>query len=86
MNLQEMISNIEYLSDEQTIYVEQPWNISSNTIAQSDDEMIEVYIDGKHYAYFLEVFIIRELITDLDDSLNIEDLIQRIIKYAVDDV
>lgn len=48
-------------------------------------EMIEVYIDGKQYAYFLEVFIIRELITDLDDSLNIEDLIQRIIKYAVDD-
>ncbi|MDF2791878.1 MAG: hypothetical protein K0S80_4980, partial [Neobacillus sp.] len=35
MSLQEMISNIEHISDEHTIYAEQPWDITSKAIALS---------------------------------------------------
>lgn len=84
-SLQEMISNIEYISDKQTIYVEQPWVITSKAIVLSDDEKMEVIIEDKCYSYFLEVFIIRDLMEDLDNSLNNRDLVLRIIQYAKND-
>lgn len=85
MSLQEVISNIEHISDEQTIYAEQPWGITSKAIALSDDGKIEVIIKDKCYNYFLEVFIIKELIEDLGNSLNSQDLVLRIIQYAIND-
>ena len=85
LSLQEMISNIEYISDEHTIYTEQPWGITSKAIALSNDEKMEVIIKDKCYSYFLEVFIIKELIEDLDDSLNNQELVFKIIQYAIND-
>lgn len=85
MSLQEVISNIEHISDEQTIYAEQPWGITSKAIALSDDEKMEVIIEDKCYSYFLEIFIIKELIEELGNSLNSQDLVLRIIQYAIND-
>lgn len=85
MPLQEMISNIEHISDEHTIYAEQPWDITSKALALSNDEKMEVFIKDTCYSYFLEVFIIKELIEDLDDSLNNQDLVFKIIQYAIND-
>ncbi|MFV5357718.1 hypothetical protein VXQ28_09850 [Acinetobacter oleivorans] len=84
-SLQEMISNIKHISDEHTIYVEQPWGITSKAIALSNDEKIEVIIKDKCYIYFLKVFIIKGLIEDLDDFLNNQELVFKIIQYAIND-
>ncbi|NUF85770.1 hypothetical protein, partial [Acinetobacter seifertii] len=67
------------------IYAEQPWDITSKAIALSNDETMEVIIKDKCYSYFLEVFIIKELIEDLDDSLNNQELVFKIIQYAIND-
>jgi len=46
---------------------------------------MEVIIKDKCYSYFLEVFIIKELIEDLDESLNNQELVFKIIQYAIND-
>ncbi len=46
---------------------------------------MEVFIKDTYYSYFLELFIIKELIEDLDDSLNNQDLVFKIIQYAIND-
>lgn len=83
--LQEVILNIKHISDEQTIYAEQPWDITSQAIALSDSDKMEIIIEDKYYSYFLEVFIIKELIEDLPNSISSQDLVFRIIEYAIND-
>ncbi|MBU0407034.1 hypothetical protein [Acinetobacter baumannii] len=73
------------MSDDQTIYAEQPWDITSQAIALSDSDKMEIIIEDKYYSYFLEVFIIKELIEDLPNSVSSQDLVFRIIEYAIND-
>lgn len=85
ISLQELILNIKHIFDEQTIYAEQPWDITSKAITLSDSDKMEILIEDKYYSYFLEVFIIKELIEDLANSLSTQDLVFRIIEYAIND-
>lgn len=89
MNLLEVLLNIEEYSDEETIYAVKDWTVASDTIVmvEPDDGALEFTVDRRVYSYFLEVFLIKELLSDLSEKneLPLEGKALRIIQYASND-
>ncbi|OJW76652.1 MAG: hypothetical protein BGO57_10325 [Sphingomonadales bacterium 63-6] len=83
MRLIELIAEASgWANDITTIYVEQPWSCEANAILVSPapDTTDPVKRDGRHYEYFIETFIARDVIEGLIGS--IEERCQRLISYA----
>lgn len=92
MNLLNIISNIKNFSDEYTIYAESPWTTLSDSIVieEPEDGAMKISDSDKVYEYFLEIFIVKDLLSDLSqipnfNKLTIEDQVNRIIEYAIND-
>ena len=87
MKLVDVIDEIKSLNSEATIWIESSKKHSANSVVQVADEK---ETGGKpdtvseSFEYFLEVFIVSELVDDLS-HLQGEALVNRIIDYAVDD-
>ncbi|RYV02162.1 hypothetical protein SOPP22_11405 [Shewanella sp. OPT22] len=87
MELDEAISKLEFLDSDATIWIDSSdsWSIKSRVCIA-----IEKETGGapgsvpKHFEYFLEVFLIVELATELD-SINKTSLTNRVIEYAKND-
>lgn len=87
MNLIETLNLINAKDDFDpimTVYAQRPWALSSEAIIvpQPEDGSIAP-IDGHNY--FLEVFIIKDWLVDLDCREVSEDTVNRIIQYATND-
>ncbi|WP_159990768.1 hypothetical protein [Pelistega ratti] len=83
MNLYEIIKNIDNYNVEDTIFSEEPWNIYSPSIVIHEDEnKPSTYV---HKKYFLEIFLVKELLDDLPKELSLEEKCNRIIHYAIND-
>jgi hypothetical protein len=77
MTLNEIIQNIDTFDPEHTIYIDEYWNPDSKAIVCYEPD------DGhapEGYEYFLEVFLVQEVIEDLGSSS-----VDRIIAYAQND-
>ncbi|MDC5297563.1 hypothetical protein OHW83_06775 [Acinetobacter baumannii] len=92
MNLLNIISNIKNFSDEYTIYAESPWTTLSDAIVveEPEDGAMKISDSDKVYEYFLEIFIVKDLLSDLSqissfNKLTVEDQVNRIIEYAIND-
>lgn len=89
MNLLEALSNIEAYSDEETIYTVKPWDVTSDVIfiVEPDDGALEITVNGQVYSYFLETFLVKDLLSDLSEKngLPLEGKALRIIQYASND-
>ncbi|MFW1956797.1 hypothetical protein ACG91D_14610 [Acinetobacter guillouiae] len=68
--------------------MEEPWAIEANIQIIPDDQSQTVLdINGKKYTYFLEIFIINELLEEFSEkNMTLEEKCQRIIEYAINDV
>lgn len=92
MNLLNIVSNIKNFSDEYTIYAESPWTILSDAIVieEPEDGAMKISDRDKAYEYFLEIFIVKDLLSGLSqipsfNKITIEDQVNRIIEYAIND-
>jgi hypothetical protein len=67
--------------------VEEPWAIEANIQIIPDDQSQTVQdINGKKYTYFLEIFIINELLEEFSvKNMTLEEKCRRIIEYAIND-
>lgn len=83
MKLYEIIKNIDSYNSEDTIYTEEPWSIDSLTLVVNEEKYDEQESFSK--TYFLEVFLVKELLNDLPRELPLEEKCKRIIYYAIND-
>lgn len=83
MNLYEIIKNIDSYSIEDTIYSEEPWSIYSPSLVINEEANSELTNQTKKY--FLEVFLVKELLDNLPSKLSLEQKCNRIIDYAIND-
>jgi len=81
--LNEINSRDDY-GDLMTIYTKKEWNEGSETIivSQPEDGSIEP-ING--HSYFLEVFIVKEWLEELNEREVSKATCDRIIQYAIND-
>ena len=89
MTLQELLLSRRSWTDEDTIYMVQPWSCKAEAIlsSESPDSTLSVIRSGKRYDYFLEGFIARDFIDALGASVADvgEEVCERLIRYAIDD-
>jgi len=88
MKLRELLRGRRDWSEDETIYVVEPWSGDANALLSSDtpDTTDPIVQAGKSYAYFLEGFIARDFLDDLDAPDDIgETACERLIRYAIDD-
>lgn len=88
MNLRELLRGRRDWSDDETIYVVEPWDGSAAALLSSAtlDTTGPIVQGGEFYAYFLEGFIARNFLDDLDAPDYVgEAACERLIRYAIDD-
>jgi hypothetical protein len=79
-----LINSKDDFDDLMTVYARKPWDIDSDAfiVPQPEDGSISP-VDGHNY--FLEVFIIKDWLEDLDSREVSEETCNRIIQYAIND-
>ncbi|MCF0265847.1 hypothetical protein KW868_15485 [Acinetobacter guillouiae] len=87
MDLIHCLQRIDQYSSEEILFVEEPWAIEANIQIIPDDQSQTVLdINGKKYTYFLEIFIINELLEEFSEkNMTLEEKCRRIIEYAIND-
>lgn len=83
MKFESIINDIDNIDPDLTIYMAEPWSISSNAVVEQEPEtgIIPKYLEEQNLIYFLEVFLIQELKSDLKCDFSA----QRVIDYALND-
>jgi hypothetical protein len=88
MKLRELLRGRRDWSDDETIYAVEPWGGDAEALLSSGtpDTTCRIVQGGKSYAYFLESFIARDFLDDLDapDDAG-EAACERLIRYAIYD-
>ena len=87
MKLVDIVGQLPSLDREQTIYAIPPWSESSEASLASEPEadLVPKHLSALGFAYFLEVFVAQEFISDLTlsgPSSTPSQLCRRLIQYA----
>ena len=87
MKLIHVISNINSFDEAETIYVQKPWNVHSDSIVIQEPEDGSIPIQAQGKDYFLEVFLVKEFLEDWLEgkTKKADEICSRIIQYATDD-
>jgi hypothetical protein len=89
MKLFDLVSKIDELDNELTIYALNPWIPLTEVVCATEPENGRVPTELKQlgYTYFLEVFIASEFIEDLSSSstASAQERCERLILYASKD-
>ena len=88
MKLRELLRDRHNWSNDDTIYVVEPWDEGADALLSSatPDTAGPIIQGGKTYAYFLECFIARDFLDDLNAPDDVgEAACERLIRYAADD-
>ncbi|TXD47386.1 MULTISPECIES: hypothetical protein [unclassified Polaribacter] len=91
MNLIEFIKTIEKIDEQSILYLKRingqftfESKITVLKILEEDEEMKskDLEVTEKGFDYFLEVFLINEIIEDLEKNESVESKCKRLIHYA----
>ena len=88
MKLRELLCERGKWTEDETIYVVEPWSSDADALLSSDspgttDPIIQ---SGKLYTYFLEGFIACDLLDDLEVPDDVgEAAVERLIRFAIYD-
>lgn len=85
MDLFHVLVNIQQFSEHDSIYVERPWTLESEAqvLSSSEDAKI-ISIGNKVFEYFLDVYIVDELLAQCkNQNLCIRNTSQRIVEFAI---
>jgi hypothetical protein len=91
MTLLEVIRDLDSFPEESTIYSPEPWSVESEAIVEyrRDDEKLAKRAVELGYAYFLEIFIAKELLEGWAPTQTsrptLEQKTERVIHYAIFD-
>lgn len=88
MKSRELLRGRRDWSDEDTIYVVEPRGGDADALLSkaTPDTTGPIIQDGQSYAYFLEGFIARDFLDDLDAPDDVDEAAcKRLIRYAADD-
>jgi hypothetical protein len=91
MTLAEAIRDLDSLDEESTIYAAEPWSADSQAVVVPEPDSGSLPTEARKLGlkYFLEVSITREFLEGWVGSLEAEpttqDMVTRVIQYAVDD-
>lgn len=91
LTLLDVVSGLNRLDDELTIYAREPWTRDSEVIleVEPDEGGLPARAAKGGFAYFIEVFIASEILGDWSRSLSIppseERMCDRLIQYAIND-
>lgn len=92
MKLIDVIAGIESFSEEDTIYVAEPWGLDALAIValEPDDGGLPDAARNGGMVYFLEIAIARDFLVDLErlqsgSFATAEAKTHRLIQYAVND-
>ena len=79
-----LINSKDGFDDLMTVYAKKQWDTDSETIILPQPENGSISpVDG--HDYFLEVFIIKDWLADLDSREVSAETCNRIIQYAIND-
>lgn len=88
MELLELLGGRRDWSEEETIYVVEPWSADAESLVSSATPNTQepVVRGGKIYAYFLEGVVARDFLDDLGapDDVGVAAC-ERLIRYALND-
>ena len=87
MDLFNVLLDINGFCADEIIYFELPLSLESQAkvIAKPIDAAIKVEIEGNIYVYFLDIFMVKVLLSKFEtQNLCIRDTCQRIIEYVID--
>lgn len=88
MKLRELLRGRGDWSEDETIYMVEPWSLNADALLSGDGDGTTkpVMRSGIAYAYFLEGFIVRELLEDVAAPDDVDDATcERLIYYATYD-
>lgn len=88
MKLQELLRGRRDWSEDETIYVVEPWSADADALLsrETPDTTGPIVQSGEIYSYFLEGFIARDFLEDLGTPDDVgEAACDRLIRYAIDD-
>lgn len=88
MKLRELLRGRRDWSEDETIYVVEPWSGDADALLSSEalDTTDPIVQAGRRYAYFLEGYIARDFLDDLNAPDDVgEAACERLIRYAIDD-
>ncbi len=88
--LENAIKDIDSFDDEDVLYVRKPWNKNSQTYVYTYGEGENSPLDINSIPYFLEVFIVKEVIEVLKEhtknmNSDINEVCKAVIYYAEND-
>ncbi len=91
MTLESLVENINEIGEDLVIFQEKELSMNSDVVLfnQDDDYSIERIKNNIRYVYFMEVFIAKDFINDLVNSLqtkpSTKDIALRLLEYAIND-
>jgi hypothetical protein len=91
MTLHDMISRIDELDEDDTIFLRPPWTEDSAAMVgfESDDGGLPVEVEEHGLGYFVEVAIARDVLEDWEATCStpptVSERCARLIQYAVTD-
>ena len=83
MNLVDTLLNIIQFSDEDIIFVEEPWTLQAQVkiISIDETEQTKIYINGRIY-----IFQRYSLFEDFEEqNMTFQEKCERILEYAIND-
>ena len=85
MDLLSVLLNIGQFPEQDTLYVEQPWTLESQTqVIELDHAAPFIQMNERVFTYFLEVSIIDELSIHFDQqNLCLRERCQRVLEFAL---
>lgn len=91
MTLIDVINQLGYLNNDDTIYAEKPWTPDSEVVIETepDDGGVPDQAGKMNAEYFIEIFLAKEFLegwlSSLDQKPSLKDQCSRLIKYAEND-
>jgi hypothetical protein len=87
MNLKNILNQIDSLDNDATIFAKKPWMEDSEVFLRaSNEKSVTDDLKAKGYEYFLEVFVIKEVLEVFENrKVSLEDKFNLIVFYAEND-
>jgi hypothetical protein len=82
--IQDMIDHLDALADGATIYARLPWSPDSDADVKTEPEDGSNPCEAQGLAYFLEVFIAKEVLGSMREESPLDRCL-RVIRYAIND-
>lgn len=84
MTLFMVLLNLNQFPEQDSLYVQRPWTLESETLVQSPNSIYCIMQEKNRYCYFLPIATIQQYFKYIEPkNLCLQDSCQRIIEFAL---